>query len=276
MVGMDHVANEVDGLIAEAIVSRQRMEQGLPVNQATNHLIFAGGPGTGKTTVARDVASIYHALGLLPTDKFVEASRADLVGQYTGETAIKTRNLLKQAKGGVLFIDEAYALKHGEQDLYGQEAIDELLTEAENKRGETVIILAGYPQEMEGFLNTNPGLRRRFPNRLHFPNYDFPSLKKIMSGMLKSGQYKVPDRAAKAALDMGIQRVASNPQSGNAGDVRNLYERVAREQARRLASEPHADRQLQVITESDVMRALSHQPDVEERPRRKKGALVKA
>ena len=256
MVGMDSVAQQVDGLIARAIYNQRREAEGLKTPKATNHIIFTGNPGTGKTTVAREIARAYHALGIVPTNKVVEAKRVNLVGGYAGQTALKTKAKFDEAKGGVLFIDEAYALKQGDGDSYGQEAIDTLLAEMENHRGDTVVILAGYPREMQQFLKTNPGLKSRLPQTINFPDYNADSMRAIMRGMLSDNDHKLANGAAEP-IRAHLRAIASSESHGNARDVRNFYDRLIDAQSLRLASAPEPSRKdLQMILPEDVEMAI--------------------
>jgi SpoVK/Ycf46/Vps4 family AAA+-type ATPase len=281
MVGMDGVSAEVDSLVAEAMVNRRRAEQGLPIDVSNYHLVFSGNPGTGKTTVARDIAKIYNGLGILPTDKFVEVGRADLVAGFAGQTALKVRAAFEKAKGGVLFIDEAYALKQGENDSYGQEAIDTLLPLIENNKANTVVIVAGYPNEMRGFLKTNPGIARRFPTNLNFRNFTEPELGEIMRNKLTQGQYTIGKGAeakqTRTLINERLAVIANSPSSGNAGDVNNFFERIRRAQAIRLAQTQSDD--LKSIKPEDVALGWQMMSDsVEARTvtgSSKKGKLVK-
>lgn len=256
MVGMESVASQVDGLIARVVNNQRREAEGLKSSKATNHLIFTGNPGTGKTTVAREIARAYHALGIVPKDKVVEAKRVDFVGGYAGQTALKTKALFEKARGGVLFIDEAYALKQGDGDSYGQEAVDTLLAEMENHRGDTVVILAGYPREMQQFLTTNPGLKSRLPQTIHFPDYNADSMRLIMRGMLKEGDHTLANGAAKPMREH-LRAIAASESHGNARDLRNFYDRVVDAQSRRLAYKPNPSRKdLQMILPEDVEAAI--------------------
>jgi replication-associated recombination protein RarA len=246
MVGMEHVAGQFDDLLDTAKVNQRRKDAGLPVESDTNHLVFSGPPGTGKTTIARELAGAYHALGITPTDKFTEVSRADLVGEYLGQSAPKARKVFNQAKGGVLFIDEAYAL--GDDD-FGHEALTQLMTDMENHRDDTVVIMAGYPKQMQKMVATNPGLKSRLPKTLSFNNYDAKSLDKIGRGMLREGQY-VGKPGTGAKLTEATREIASTPGHGNARDVRNLMQEVRRAQAKRIAGDPEA--RLELIHPEDV------------------------
>lgn len=252
MVGMNKVANEVDGLVASAVQAKRREEAGLPVGNRSMHLVFTGDPGTGKTTIAEKLAPIYNQLGLIPSDKVVKKSRADLVGGYQGQTAMKTQKAFDEAKGGVLFIDEAYALKQGDDDSYGQEAIDTLLANVENSRSDTVVILAGYPQEMDKFLAANPGMKSRFPKTINFKNYTATDMKKIAGYMMDHGGYATTP-GVRALINNAVTQIAVTPNHANARDVRNFYESIADAQDRRLSkvTNPSVE-QLQEITAKDV------------------------
>ena len=168
LVGLKEVKREVEQLIAELEINRDRLECGLKDNATNHHMIFAGSPGTGKTTVARIMADILYSLGVVDKGQLVEVGREDLVAGYVGQTAIKTQEKIDEAMGGVLFIDEIYRLAEGGQTDFGKEAVGTILQAVENCRGEFVTILAGYDSRMEEFLQMNPGLTSRFPTTLHF------------------------------------------------------------------------------------------------------------
>jgi SpoVK/Ycf46/Vps4 family AAA+-type ATPase len=250
MVGMKHVAEQFDSLLDQAIVNQRRKEAGLPVETDSNHLIFSGPPGTGKTTIARELGRAYHAMGITPSDKFTEVSRADLVGEYIGQTAPKARKVFDKAKGGVLFIDEAYTLA---EDDFGKEALTQLMTDMENHRDDTVVIMAGYPKRMQKLVESNPGLRSRLPKTMNFNSYDAKALDKIGRGMLREGRY-VGKPGTGAKLTEATSRIAATPGHGNARDVRNLMQEVRRAQSRRIAGDPQA--RLELIHPEDVDEAV--------------------
>jgi hypothetical protein len=182
MVGLEPVKRQVKALSAQLNMARLRAGQGLPVQPPKRHFVFSGPSGTGKTTVARILGRVFYALGLLGGDHLVEAQRADLVGEYLGQTAVKANELIDSALGGVLFVDEAYSLSnsgYGKGDAYGDEALQVLLKRAEDNRDHLVVILAGYPEGMDRLLAANPGLSSRFTTRVDFPSYRPPELTEI-------------------------------------------------------------------------------------------------
>lgn len=235
MTGLPGVKAEVRALVDELQVNDWRRKAGLSVGTASHHLIFAGAPGTGKTTVARIYGRLLKALGVLPHGTFREVSRRDLVGQYIGHTAEKTSLVFEQAIGGVLFIDEAYTLSRagGAGGDFGQEAIDTLVKLMEDHRDEVAVIVAGYTHEMADFLSANPGLASRFGKTVEFGDYTPAELLDIIGRMVSVGDYEL-DPAAEPVLAAYFARIADGPNFGNARDARRLFEGVRKAQSQRL------------------------------------------
>jgi AAA+ superfamily predicted ATPase len=247
LVGLQSVKHMVRGLIAQQTVAKKRKAAGLPVMQASPHLVFSGNPGTGKTTVARLVGRLYKDIGLLAKGHVVEVGRAELIGGYVGQTAIRTKNICEKALGGVLFIDEAYSLDVDGRD-YGQEAIETILTFMEEHRGKIVVIVAGYPKEMEKFLDSNPGLRSRFDTAIQFDDYSVKELMQIFESLLVENQYDITDGARRAVvrhlMDLHVREVG-----GNARLVRNVFQQLVAQQAMSLAGlETLTVEQMRLIT----------------------------
>ena len=198
-------------------------------------MVFTGNPGTGKTTVARMISRILKAMGLLSQGQLVEVARQDLVGQYVGSTAPKTNEVIQQALGGVLFIDEAYTLSRNKHDSFGQEAIDTLVKGMEDHRDDTVVILAGYTNEMETFLKTNPGLRSRFPLIVEFPDYTPKDMLQMMELQAKQRDYTIDAAAHGGLLELfEAKQIPGRNDSGNGRLVRNLLEEAIRKQSVRI------------------------------------------
>lgn len=230
LVGLDEVKSEIHRQAAVLRVEGLRQEAGLKAPTITRHMIFNGNPGTGKTTVARLVAGIYRALGLLSQGQLVEVDRSELVAGYLGQTAMKTAEVVKSAEGGVLFIDEAYALAG---DQYGQEAVDTLVKEMEDKRDDLVVIVAGYPVPMQVFVAQNPGLESRFRTTIDFADYTDDELADIFGVLARSAEYDV-DAAVLDRLREILAGVQRGPTFGNARYVRNLLEAAIGRHAWRL------------------------------------------
>ncbi|HXH78664.1 AAA family ATPase [Nocardioides sp.] len=230
LVGLTDVKAEIHRQAAVLRVEGLRAEAGLEGLTITRHLIFNGNPGTGKTTVARLVAGIYRALGLLSKGQLVEVDRSELVAGYLGQTAMKTSDVIKSALGGVLFIDEAYSLAG---DQYGQEAIDTLVKEMEDHRGDLVVIVAGYPLPMAVFIGQNPGLESRFRTEIDFPDYTDDELVEIFEVMASDAQYDASEGVLARLRDL-LAKVERGPSFGNARYVRNVLEAAIGRHAWRL------------------------------------------
>ena len=260
LIGLEEVKKEVRSLANFVKLQKQRQDQGLKSPKLSYHLVFTGSPGTGKTTVARIVARIYKDLGILKKGHTVETDRSGLVGQYVGQTAPKTNQIVDSAMNGVLFIDEAYALvpENTSQD-YGQEAISTLLKRMEDNRDSLVVIIAGYSNEMQRFIDSNPGLQSRFNRYIDFPDYSASELKDIFMMYLRKNQYNITPAAEellKEKLDYAVEHKDRN--FGNARYVRNMFEKSIQEQANRLSNVSNATKsQLTELTEEDIMKAFN-------------------
>jgi probable Rubsico expression protein CbbX len=234
LVGLAPVKTRIREIAALLIVERARSQLDLASGPPTLHMCFSGNPGTGKTTVALRMAEVLHRLGYIRRNHLVSVTRDDLVGQYIGHTAPKTREVLKRAMGGVLFIDEAYYLYRPENERdYGQEAIEILLQTMENQRDDLVVILAGYAARMETFFQSNPGFRSRIAHHIEFPDYEESELLEIAERMLASMHYEF-DADSRNAFAEYIARRTRQPNFANARSVRNALDRARLRQARRL------------------------------------------
>ena len=239
LIGLSTVKREVITFHNFLRVQNERKKKGFSVPPTSYHLVFSGNPGTGKTTIARIMAEIFRDLGVLAKGHLVEATRADLVAGYMGQTAIKTNKVIDSALDGVLFIDEAYTLSRSAENDYGQEAIDTLLKRMEDDRDRLVVIIAGYTDEIKKFVNSNPGLSSRFNRYIEFPDYSEDELAQIFRGLLAKYDYKMGE-AATLAMKQCIATAVRNKDSrfGNGRYVRNLFEKVIEKQANRLAAAP--------------------------------------
>ncbi len=255
VVGLNEVKEFIRSLQAQVRIRNERRKLGLEIDRAqTLHMVFKGNPGTGKTMMARIVGDILNDIGVLDGKNFVETDRSGLVAGYVGQTALKTKETVKRALDGILFIDEAYSLAQddGAGNDFGAEAIDTLVKEMDDKRDRLVVILAGYSEEMDGFLRTNPGLKSRFPTVIEFPDYTTDDLVLIASGMFASGGFKLADAAA-AKMRAVLDNARTESHFGNGRYVRNLFEKAVRNQAMRLRRVSVYDRDtLQAIEESDI------------------------
>ncbi len=264
LIGLTKVKSVIYEIYAFKEIQKKRQKEQLKTLPTVLHAIFRGNPGSGKTTVARLLGSLYKEMGVISKGHLIEVERADLVGEYIGHTAQKTRENLKKAQGGVLFIDEAYSLCRGGEKDFGREAIDALVKAMEDRKNDFVLILAGYPKEMEMFLRSNPGLSSRFPLHIDFPDYSIDELIAIAEVMYKEHQYS-PDFSAFDELKQFLLHTnnASYTTQGNARTIRNLVESSLRAQATRLINYPNpSSADLQQIMPNDIRYAIKQLPPV--------------
>ncbi|MEH7239459.1 stage V sporulation protein K [Bacillus sp. JJ1562] len=256
LVGMDEMKKMVKEIYAWIYINKKREEQGLKVGKQALHMMFKGNPGTGKTTVARLLGKLFLQMNVLSKGHLIEAERADLVGEYIGHTAQKTRDLIKKAIGGILFIDEAYSLARGGEKDFGKEAIDTLVKHMEDKQHEFVLILAGYSKEMEHFLSLNPGLYSRFPLVIDFPDYSVDQLMEISAKMMLEREYIFsPEAERKLREHLLAVKIDSSPgKFSNGRYVRNVIEKSIRSQAMRLLiDDTYSKQELQTIRTQDLI-----------------------
>ena len=237
LTGLDGVKKEVNQLVNLIKINKMREEQGMKPSSVSKHMVFSGNPGTGKTTVARIVAQIYKGLGVLSQGQLIETDRSGLVAGYVGQTAILTKQMLDKAKGGVLFIDEAYTLSSsGSESDFGKEAIDTLLKGMEDNRDDLVVIVAGYVDLMEDFLNSNPGLKSRFNKFISFENYTPEQLVEILESMGKKQDFILAEDAKEYLLEQ-FDILSKSPDFANARTARNIFEFAITAQATRLLTQ---------------------------------------
>jgi stage V sporulation protein K len=265
LVGLEKVKKEVETLTNLVRVNKMRQERKLPVPPLSLHMAFTGNPGTGKTTVARLLAQIFRAIGVLEKGHLVETDRSGLVAGYVGQTAIKVHEKVTEALGGMLFIDEAYALATGDEEDFGREAVDTLVKLIEDERDKFIVVVAGYPAPMQKFLDSNPGLRSRFNRFIHFDDYAPEELFLIMERMSEENGYKLDESAAtfiRALLAAMHARRGENFANGR--DVRNLFEQALANQANRVGPLQNVtDEQLCTLQAQDVPGWAEHLEELE-------------
>ncbi len=253
MIGLAEVKQQVRSVINYVKIRQECEKRGVKRQPMSYHMVFTGNPGTGKTTVARIIAEIYHDMGVLSKGHLVEVGRADLVAGYVGQTAIKTQEVIKKAKGGVLFIDEAYSLMGSGND-FGREAVETLLKGMEDNRNDLIVIVAGYPALMKQFMESNPGLASRFSKTIYFPDYSAGDLVKIFQKFCKDNNLKLEKEAlAIVKTTMETEVACKKKDFGNARMVRNYFEQAMMNQANRLSGEANiTDKMLCKLTKEDV------------------------
>ena len=255
-IGLQTVKEEVHNLINMASVYQLRRQHDLPTTDMSLHLVFTGNPGTGKTMMARMMARIYRSLDILSKGQLVEVDRSGLVAGYVGQTAIKTQKVIQKALGGVLFIDEAYALNGKSENDFGQEAIDTILKAMEDHRDDLVVIVAGYTDLMDRFIHSNPGLESRFNRFLLFEDYTPDEMLDIFKMQCKKGCYQLSDGVEELVRDYITEENGDPETFGNARGVRNIFEHILVAQNNRLAAmETVTKEDLMTLTQDDVLHA---------------------
>lgn len=263
LVGLDTVKKDIRSMINFIRVCKLREERGMKAPKLSYHMVFSGNPGTGKTTIARMLAQLYKAIGVLPKGQLVEVDRSGLIAGYQGQTAIKTAEVIKSAMGGVLFIDEAYALADSDNDTYGKECIATVLKAMEDHRDELIVIVAGYDELMHKFIDSNPGLKSRFNKYINFPDYSGEEMEKIFMLQCDSNGYELEAEAReliRAIFDDWYETRDEN--FGNGRTVRNSFEKIINCQATRLAADTDiSDEELRLLTVQDVKDGLELSPE---------------
>ena len=248
LIGLTEQKDLIEQILAAHRVQKMRVDFGLDKQRASLHMSFTGNPGSAKTTVSRLIASILSKEGVLKSGRFVECGRADLVAKYVGWTAKLVREKFNEARGGVLFIDEAYALSDGEHSTFGDEAIHTIVQEMENHREDVIVIFAGYPDKMKEFLDRNEGLRSRIAFHINFPDYNADELVEILKLMAAKKNYNLDDEVIKHCKKI-FKRTAGKKDFGNGRFVRNLLEQASLKHARRIIRE-HTDSE---VTKEDLL-----------------------
>ena len=260
-IGLASVKEEVRSLINMVSVYQLRRAHDLPTTDMALHMVFTGNPGTGKTMIARMMARIYRSLGILSKGQLVEVDRSGLVAGYVGQTAIKTSRVIDYALGGVLFVDEAYALNGRAENDFGQEAIDTLLKAMEDHRDDLVVIVAGYDALMDDFIHSNPGLESRFNRFLHFDDYTVDEMMQIFESQCKKGCYELQGETRRLVREFIDEANTNSISFGNARGVRNIFEQILVHQANRLAAMERVERaDLMQITPADVLASQGKEP----------------
>ena len=253
LIGLSAIKHDVKELIAYVKVQKLRSESGLKSAPVSLHLVFTGNPGTGKTTVARIIARLYKQIGVLSKGQLIEVDRSGLVAGYVGQTALKTQKKIEEAMGGILFIDEAYALAKEGND-FGQEAIDTILKAMEDNRADFVVIVAGYTEPMKTFIESNPGLKSRFNKYIEFADYTMEELTAIFQSYCKKYDYLIDEENLDRVTNLiRLNRVKNTENFANAREVRNLFEQIITNQARRISALDHPSLEdMKTITYEDL------------------------
>ncbi len=254
LIGLEEVKKTLAELTAFSLVQKKRAEQQLKNCPIVMHMVFKGNPGTGKTTVARLLGKVLNDMGILSKGHLLEVERADLVGEYIGHTAQKTREMIKQSLGGIMFIDEAYTLSQGGEKDFGREAVATIVKSMEDHRNNLLVILAGYSSEMNRFITSNPGLKSRFPIHIDFPDYNDDELFQIAVHMYEDRDYQMNNRCRwKIKQHLADFTKSRHPHSGNARYVRNLVEKSIRLHAVRVVNREYLTRKdLIIIDDTDL------------------------
>ena len=263
LVGLEAVKKDIRTMMNFIRICKLRQERGMKAPDLSYHMVFSGNPGTGKTTIARMLAQLYKAIGVLKKGQLVEVDRSGLIAGYQGQTAIKTQEVIQSAIGGVLFIDEAYALVESDNDTYGKECIATILKAMEDHRDELIVIVAGYDDLMEKFIDSNPGLKSRFNKYIHFPDYTGEEMMAIFQIRCRSNGYETEAEAEELLLAVFNDMYDTRDDNfGNGRTVRNIFEKVINCQATRLAADMDiTDEELRVLTLDDVKAGLDMTPE---------------